>query len=148
MDIIRLPLVSAGFPSPGETWSEQPLDANDLLCLDKDTTRFVQVAGDSMRRADVREYDIRHGDVLVVDQSLWPTHGDMIIARLPTGYVVRQLLFEGNRLLLQAARREFPPIAMGATELGYHFWGNVLFLVRPMHPFAHSRLLPHGRITS
>ena len=63
--------VVAGFPSPAEQYQEPPLDLNELLVKRPAATYFVRVEGDSME-----DEGIRHGDLLVVDRSLWPASKD------------------------------------------------------------------------
>ena len=67
--------VVAGFPSPAEQYLEPPLDLNELLVRRTAATYFVRVEGDSMVGAGIRD-----GDLLVVDRSLRPADGDVIIA--------------------------------------------------------------------
>jgi DNA polymerase V len=76
---IPLPLfscgVSAGFPSPADDYIGQQLDLNDLLIKNPAATFFVRVAGDSMTGVGINDKDI-----LVVDRSLEPVHGRIVIA--------------------------------------------------------------------
>ena len=67
--------VVAGFPSPAEQYQEPPLDLNELLVKRPAATYFVRVEGDSMVGAGISD-----GDLLVVDRSLRPADGDVIIA--------------------------------------------------------------------
>ena len=67
--------VVAGFPSPVEQYQEPPLDLNELLVKRPAATYFVRVEGDSMVGAGISD-----GDLLVVDRSLRPADGDVIIA--------------------------------------------------------------------
>ena len=67
--------VVAGFPSPAEQYLEPPLDLNELLVKRPAATYFVRVEGDSMVGAGISD-----GDLLVVDRSLRPADGDVIIA--------------------------------------------------------------------
>ena len=67
--------VVAGFPSPAEQYLEPPLDLNELLVKRPAATYFVRVEGDSMSGAGISD-----GDLLVVDRSLRPADGDVIIA--------------------------------------------------------------------
>ena len=66
---------AAGFPAPGDDLVEKPLDLNDLLIDNPTATFFVRVAGDSMEGAKIFD-----GDVLVVDRSVAPTDGSIVVA--------------------------------------------------------------------
>lgn len=76
--------VVAGFPSPAEQYQEPPLDLNSFLVKRPEATYFVKVEGDSMVGAGIRE-----GDLLVVDRSLTPANGDIIIAAVDGEFTVK-----------------------------------------------------------
>ena len=78
--------VAAGFPSPAEQYLEPPLDLNELLVRRPAATYFVRVEGDSMVGAGIRD-----GDLLVVDRSLRPADGDVIIASVDGDFTVKTL---------------------------------------------------------
>jgi DNA polymerase V len=67
--------VVAGFPSPAEQYLEPALDLNELLVKRPAATYFVRVQGDSMTGRGIHD-----GDLLVVDRSLDPRDGDVVIA--------------------------------------------------------------------
>jgi DNA polymerase V len=67
--------VSAGFPSPAGDYEENRLDLNKHLVRNPPATFFVRVAGDSMVGAGIHP-----DDILVVDRSLEPKDGNVIIA--------------------------------------------------------------------
>ena len=76
--------VVAGFPSPAEQYMEPPLDLNELLVKHPAATYFVRVSGDSMTGAGIND-----GDLLVVDRSLRPADGDIIIACVDGDFTVK-----------------------------------------------------------
>ena len=76
--------VAAGFPSPAEQYLEPPLDLNELLVKRPAATFFVRVSGDSMIGAGIHD-----GDILVVDRSLRPVSGDVIIASVDGEFTVK-----------------------------------------------------------
>jgi DNA polymerase V len=78
--------VVAGFPSPAEQYLEPPLDLNELLIKRPAATYFVRVEGDSMIGAGIHD-----GDLLVVDRSLRPASGDVIIASVDGDFTVKTL---------------------------------------------------------
>ena len=85
--------VAAGFPSPAEQYQEPPLDLNELLVKRPAATFFVRVQGDSMTGAGIQD-----GDLLVVDRSLRPADGDIIIASVDGDFTVKTLrLGNGER---------------------------------------------------
>ena len=85
--------VVAGFPSPAEQYQEPPLDLNELLVKRPAATFFVRVQGDSMIGEGIHD-----GDLLVVDRSLRPASGDVIIACVDGDFTVKTLrLVNGER---------------------------------------------------
>ena len=76
--------VVAGFPSPAEQYLEPPLDLNELLVKRPAATFFVRVEGDSMINAGIHDKDL-----LVVDRSLTPANGDIIIASVDGEFTVK-----------------------------------------------------------
>ena len=83
----------AGFPSPAEQYQEPPLDLNELLVKRPAAMFFVRVQGDSMIGAGIHD-----GDLLVVDRSLRPASGDVIIACVDGDFTVKTLrLGNGER---------------------------------------------------
>ena len=76
--------VVAGFPSPAEQYLEPPLDLNELLVKRPAATYFVRVEGDSMIGAGIHDKDL-----LVVDRSLTPADGDVVIASVDGEFTVK-----------------------------------------------------------
>ncbi len=83
--------VVAGFPSPAEQYMEPPLDLNELLVKRPAATYFVRVSGDSMIGAGIND-----GDILVVDRSLRPADGDIIIACVDGDFTVKRFRERGT----------------------------------------------------
>lgn len=112
----------AGFPSPAEQYQEPPLDLNELLVKRPAATFFVRVQGDSMIGAGIHD-----GDLLVVDRSLSPASGDIIIACVDGDFTVKTLRMArradgtGKReVWLEPANARFPAIRLKpGQELDY-----------------------------
>jgi len=86
---------AAGFPSPGDDLVERPLNLHDLLVDNESATFFVKVSGDSMEGA--RIFD---GDILVVDRSIDPKSGHIVVAAVYGELAVKRLKKVGNELSL------------------------------------------------
>ena len=99
--------VQAGFPSPAQGYEQQAIDLNELMVSNPPSTFFVRAKGDSMVDAGIRE-----GDMLVVDFSLQPKHGDIVIAQLDDGFTVKRLYKRRNAIRLCAENKalHFPHI--------------------------------------
>jgi DNA polymerase V len=111
--------VVAGFPSPAEQYMEPPLDLNELLVKRPAATYFVRVSGDSMIGAGIND-----GDILVVDRSLRPADGDIIIACVDGDFTVKRFRERGTgkkkKICLEPANPNYPVLALETgQELDY-----------------------------
>ncbi|WP_258067788.1 LexA family transcriptional regulator, partial [Rathayibacter sp. AY1D9] len=97
--------VAAGFPSPAQDYFDGSLDLNDHLIRDRTSTFIVRVSGESMVGAGISD-----GDELVVDRSITPTHGSVVIAILDGELTVKRLELHPGRVVLRAENPEYPPI--------------------------------------
>jgi DNA polymerase V len=118
--------VTAGFPSPAEDYIDQRLDLNELLIENPAATFFVRVAGDSMTGAG-----INHGDILIVDRSLEPVSGKIVIAVISGELTVKRLRIDEQRCLLVAENPDYGPLEV-SPETGCEIWGVVTSVIHPL----------------
>ncbi len=125
--LLSLPLflegARCGFPSPAQDYVENRLDLNQLCVAHPAATYFVRAEGDSMQEAGIFDQDI-----LVVDRSLSPGHGDIIVASLDGEFTVKTLLLQ-PRLQLLPANPAYPAI-IPAPEQQLEVFGVVTFVIR------------------
>lgn len=123
----QLPLysskVQAGFPSPADDSAEGRLDLNEHLVKHPASTFFVRVAGESMINAGIHP-----DDILVVDRSLEPIHGRVVIAAIDGELTVKRLHKEKGELLLMPENDDYPPIRVSETEELF-IWGVVTSVI-------------------
>ena len=95
----------AGLLAPIETREE--LSLTDLLVRNKFATFFVRADGDSMVDAGIWD-----GDLLVVDRSVEPRSGDIVMAYLHGDFTIKTLRFEAGRPVLhpENAEADYPVI--------------------------------------
>jgi DNA polymerase V len=98
---------AAGFPAPGDDMVEASLNIHDLLVHHPEATYFVRVQGNSMEGAGIFS-----DDVLVVDRSIEPRHGMIVVAAVGGGMVVKRLRVEGGQLFLVSEQTGYEPIAV------------------------------------
>lgn len=129
-DIKQIPLflskVQAGFPSPADDYLDQRLDINKYLVEHPSATFFVRVTGDSMKNAGIFE-----NDILVVDRSLEPMHGKIIIAVVENELTVKRLYKKNNQIRLIAENNDYAPIIINSSSQ-LHVWGVVTSVVRKL----------------
>jgi DNA polymerase V len=99
--------VEAGFPSPADDYMERLLDLNEHVIKHPSATYFVKVSGDSMTGAG-----IFHGDLLIIDRSLEPVHGKIVIAEVDGQLTVKRLSKLKDSLSLHSENADYPPIKL------------------------------------
>lgn len=115
--------VRAGFPSPADDYIECKLDLNTHLIQHPAATFFVRVSGDSMRNADMQS-----GDMLIVDRSLEPRHGKIIIAAIDGEMTVKRLSRKNGKVQLLAENPDYPSIDITDKE-AVVIWGVVTHII-------------------
>src|SRR5271170_4231392 len=85
--------ISAGFPSPADEFIEAKLDLNELLVKHPVATFFMRVSGNSMQDCGIQDKDI-----LIVDRSLTPTNGKIVIAIINGQLTVKRLKKTKNKI--------------------------------------------------
>jgi DNA polymerase V len=118
--------VEAGHPSVAEDHIEETLDMNSFLIKNPETTFCVRVSGLSMVEAGIYE-----GDTLVVDSSLQPKEGKIIIAAIDGMLTVKRLGYINGKPYLLPENANFEPIPiLENSEL--HIWGVVTNILRAL----------------
>ncbi len=118
--------VSAGFPSPADDYLEDRLDLNDYLVRNPTATFFVRVTGNSMIEAGLNS-----GDVLIVDSSLTPKDGNIVIASIDGELLVKRLKKVKNKIYLLPENQDYKPIEI--TEvMNFDVWGVVTTVIHPV----------------
>ncbi len=124
---LRLPLatstVAAGFPSPADDDIETGIDLNEALIRHPSSTFFLRVSGDSMIEAG-----IQHGDLLVVDRSLEPRPGLIVVAVLDGAFTLKRLVRHQGRLRLEAANSAYPPLELHQCG-DVQIWGVAIHVI-------------------
>ena len=86
---LSLPLapgIRAGFPSPVQDYLHDSLDFNKDFIRHREATFYARVDGDSMIDAGIME-----GDIAVIDRSLDPQDGDIIVAYIDGEFTIKRL---------------------------------------------------------
>nr|WP_299380324.1 translesion error-prone DNA polymerase V autoproteolytic subunit [uncultured Halomonas sp.] len=110
--------VRAGFPSPADDYIERDLDLVGHLVQHPSSTFYVRAKGDSMENDGI--YD---GDLLIVDRSLEPRNGDVLIIALDGELTCKRLGAIGQRPYLLPGNPNYRPIPLTGVEC--HVWGIV-----------------------
>jgi DNA polymerase V len=119
-------MVSAGIPLPTDDYSEGKLDLNEHLLQNPETTFFVRVSGDSMIEASIHP-----GDLLIVDRSLPPASGKIVIAVVNGELTVKRLFKERGKLFLMPENPNYPTLEI-TEEMAFMIWGVVTNVIHPV----------------
>ncbi|AMB79809.1 MULTISPECIES: LexA family protein [Pseudomonas] len=125
---IRLPLgsfkVPAGFPSPAADHLEKEISLDQLLNIRAPNVYLVSIDGDSMQGAGIYS-----GDVAVVDRSLEPVHGDVVVALLNNDPICKRLCLREKSVILQSENSKYPDRhVLEGDDLS--IWGVITYTVR------------------
>ncbi len=97
--------VEAGFPSPAEEELLDTLSLDKWLIENPTSTFMLKVTGDSMSGAGIFP-----GDLVLVDRSLTPKSGDIVIAEVDGQWTMKYLKREKEGFILEAANPAYKPI--------------------------------------
>lgn len=115
---------ACGFPSPADDYLDRPLDFNELLIRNPAATFAVRLAGESMTGTGLFP-----GDIAIVDRSLAPTPGCIVLALLDGEFTVKRYRPHDGRIVLQAENPAFPDIEI-TEERAFEVWGVVTRSIR------------------
>lgn len=115
--------VPAGFPSPADDHVETSLDLSEKLIEKEEATFFVRVAGGSMREAGIHD-----GDILVVDRSVEPEDGSVVVAALDGELTVKRYEVHSGHPYLMPESAEYDPIPIREGQ-ELVVWGVVRHVV-------------------
>jgi len=121
------PSIRAGFPSPAEDYLNESLDFNRDLIKHPEATFYGQVEGDSMM-----DVGICDGDIAVIDRSIEPQHGDVVVGYIDKDYTVKFLDLthkDEGWIELRPANKAFSPIRIDETS-NFRVWGVVIWTIK------------------
>ncbi|KGG12629.1 MULTISPECIES: LexA family protein [Prochlorococcus] len=124
--------VAAGFPSPAEDYIDNGIDLNEHLIRNPSSTFFLKVKGDSMINAGIES-----GDLLVVDRSINPQPGCVVVAMLDGAFTLKKLVFQKETLYLEAENPNYPSINLNNYD-NVHIWGVAIYAIHKLSRIAKS----------
>ncbi|AEG31611.1 LexA family protein [Thiomicrospira cyclica] len=118
--------VIAGFPSPADDNQEETIDLNEVFVPHTKTSFVVRVQGDSMQQAGILP-----GDQLVIDRSITPVSGNIVIASVNGDLTLKRLIKQAGQIWLYPENPAYQPIAV-AEETELVIWGVVVSVLRKL----------------
>ncbi len=125
--------ISAGFPSPADDYIDVGIDLNEHLIRNPTSTFLLRVSGNSMTEAG-----IYNDDLLVIDRSLNPHPGHIVVAVLDGAFTLKRLTIQSGLLSLEAEHPDYPPINL--QEYGdVQIWGVAVYSIHNLHKIKSSK---------
>lgn len=117
---------ATGFGAAADDFMDRGIDLNEQLIRNKPATFFFRMHGEAMIEAGIHS-----GDVLIVDRSLQPTNGKVVIANLNGELLVRRLEKGFNYVRLVPATRKLAAIDVDPYA-DFSVWGVVTYVIHPL----------------
>lgn len=123
--------IETGFPSPAGDHLEKALSLEELIVRRPAATFYVRVEGNAMRAAGIHD-----GDILVVDRSLTPSSGSILIFTMDEEVMIRRYIQQGQRRFLVTDDPSRLPIPI-EPHTQWMVWGVATYLI---HKFRRKEL--------
>ena len=127
LELHYAPTIRAGFPSPAEDYLSESLDFNRDMIKHPEATFYGRVKGDSMIDLGIEE-----GDIAVIDRSIEPEHGDIVVAYINGEFNVKLLdLTHKNDgyIELKSANPKAPNFRIDEYD-NFQVWGVVVWTIK------------------
>ena len=118
--------IAAGVPTPVKNYTEGELDLNEHLLQNPSATFFVRVSGDSMIGAGIHP-----GDLLIVDCSVHPKDGKIVIAIINGELTVKRLFYNQRKRFLMPENPAYKSIEI-TKDMDFMIWGVVTNVIHQL----------------
>ncbi|HZH65116.1 MAG TPA: translesion error-prone DNA polymerase V autoproteolytic subunit [Flavisolibacter sp.] len=112
---------ATGFGAAADDYAERGIDLNEQLIKNKPATFFMRVNSDAMTGAG-----IHIGDVVIVDRSLEPKNGKVVIAVVDGELLIRKIEITETKTTLLPANKKLHSIDV-TNKL--KLWGVVTYII-------------------
>ena len=127
LDLLYAPSIRAGFPSPADDYIHETLDFNRDLIKHQEATFYATVDGDSMIGIGINE-----GDIVVVDKSVEPEHGDIVVAAIDNEFNIKRLDLTHRKdgyIELKSENPNAPNFRIDEYD-NFRIWGVVIYTIK------------------
>lgn len=114
---------ATGFGAAADDYMERGIDLNEQLIRNKPATFFFRMKGDAMKDAGIFD-----GDVMIVDRSVKPVSGKIIVAILNGELLVRRFHKNFSSAFLIPENERFKSINLAAFS-NFAVWGVVTYVI-------------------
>ena len=109
-----------------ENDAEEFLDLNQHLLCNPQSTFFLRMKSDGMIEAGIHP-----GDLLVVDRSVKPENGKIVVAMLQENMIIQRFFKEQEKTLLVPANPAYSGIEL-TDRIDFVIWGVVTNVIHPL----------------
>ena len=129
-DPIEIPIadagVSAGIPSPANSYEMSKISLDHTLVGNSSSTFYAKVSGQSMIGAGLDD-----GDLLVVDKGIRPHNGQIAVCFIDGEFTVKRLMVTSEGMYLQPENPNFQPLLVTETN-NFQIWGVVTHVIKKL----------------
>lgn len=115
---------ATGFGAAADDYMERGIDLNEQLVRNKPATFFMRVSGNSMINACIHD-----GDVVIVDRSVKPVTGKIVIAVVDGEMIIRRYERTMNKLRLVPETPKLSPMEVSEYS-NVSIWGVVTYVIK------------------
>ncbi len=120
---------ATGFGAAADDYMERGIDLNEQLIMNKPATFFFKMNSNAMEAASICA-----GDVLIVDRSIKPTSGKIIVAAVNGELFVRRYELQGfNTILLTTGNTKQKDMVIDEYA-AFSSWGVVTCVIKLLDP--------------
>ena len=127
LDLLFAPSIKAGFPNSADDYMHESLDFNRDIIKHPEATFYGRVEGDSMIDLAIEE-----GDIAVIDRSIEPEHGDIVVSYIDGEFNVKLLDLTHKKdgyIELKSENPNAPNFRIDNPE-NFRVWGVVIYTIK------------------
>ena len=127
LDLLFAPSIKAGFPNSADDYMHESLDFNRDIIKHPEATLYGRVEGDSMIGLSINE-----GDIAVIDRSIEPEHGDIVVSYIDGEFNVKLLDLTHKKdgyIELKSANPKAPNFRINEDD-NFRVWGVVIWTIK------------------
>jgi DNA polymerase V len=114
---------ATGFGAAADDYAERGIDLNEQLIKNKPATFFMRVNSDAMIEAGIHT-----GDVVIVDRSLEPKNGKVVIGVLNGEMLIRYYEVNNKKVRLLPATKALAELDVDPSA-DFYIWGVVTYVI-------------------
>jgi DNA polymerase V len=127
LDLMFAPSIKAGFPNSADDYMHESLDFNRDIIKHPEATFYGRVEGDSMIGLSINE-----GDIAVIDRSIEPEHGDIVVSYIDGEFNIKLLDLTHKKdgyIELKSANPKAPNFRINEDD-NFRVWGVVIWTIK------------------